>query len=260
MNTFHFIKISKEPLEARKPCAAMLPSGKCCALLNSSLISGLAPDLQNELVGIGSPCKWEKGEHLFMDGDRVEKFYYLFSGKVREYYFNSSGEEFLRRVVYPNNYISLHNVFNITGSYTYYGEALNPTTAFSWPVAAFMEILYRNPALGLQIAIVLSTIIEHSSRQNCLCRKARSSQKVAGYLLSKQRSCSNDIGCDPDTTECCRRVDLRPISLAAQDVCMARETFSRILISFQKNNIIRNNRGVITILAIDLLKEICGIE
>ena len=260
MNTFHYIKTKKNHIDACKPCAASLSSANCCALINSSLVRGLPKDLQDELLVTGSSGKWEKGEHLFMEGSRVERFYYLFTGKVREYYFNGSGEEFLRRVVYPDNYISLHNIFNTTGIYTYCSEVLSPATAFSWPVDPFLDILRRNPELGLKVATVLSTTIERSCRHNCLCRKARGMQRVAGYLLSKQKSCCSESSYCSDAVDCCCMIDLKPIGLAAQDVCMARETFSRILASFQKSNIISTNRGVVTVLDNELLKEICGIE
>ena len=259
MKTFHYVPINSKRVEARKPCICSLPSGNCCALLNSSLVRGLSISLQNKLLSIGSSGIWKKGDHLFMEGSRVERFYYLFSGKVREYYFNSSGEEFLRRVVYPDHYISLHNIFNTNRTYTYYSEVLTTINAFSWPVDAFLDILCSNPELGLHVATVLSMTIERSCRQNCLCRKARGTQKVAGYLLSKQKSCYSTSSYCPEA-ECCRKIDLRPVSLAAQEVCMARETFSRILISFQKKKIISTNRGMITILDSDTLKAICGIE
>lgn len=242
---------------ARNPCAASLPHGKCCALLNSALISGLSRTVQDKLLCIGTLQQWEKSDYLFSDGIRVERFYYLFSGKVREYYLNDSGEEILRSVILPDNYISLHIAFSKSRIYPYYGEALTESTTYSWPVGEFLDILNQVPELGLQTAAALSETVELTCRQNCLCKKPRSAQRVAGYLLSKQQDfCPEYSGYD--RANCCEMIDVRPLGVAAQELCLSRETFTRILSTFQKKNIIRNNKGVITILDTDSLKDIYG--
>jgi len=229
------------------------------ALLVSPLLASLDPAWQDELIGYGSVKKWKRGDFLFIDGAPVNAIYYLLVGKAREYYCNSSGDEFLRHLAQPGCYISLHNVLNRDAHHTNTCMALTSISAFSWPVSVFMQYLRHHPELGLAIAATLSQSLESFCRRNCLCRKAGARGRIAGYLLSKLCIKCNQPG------DCSRNldphhIDLRPLIHAAEDINLARETFSRTLITFQDEGILSCRRGMVVIHDIEALKNLSGIE
>jgi CRP-like cAMP-binding protein len=228
-------------------------------LLDSPLLANLDRAWQEELIGVGSINKWKRGDFLFMDGDPVDAIYYLLVGKVREYYCNSSGDEFLRRLAQPGCYISLHDVLNRKPHHTNTCMALTSITAFSWPATTFMHYLRRHPELGMAVAAMLSHSFELSCRRNCLCQKVGARSRIAGYLLSQfcvdcNQSCVRSGSKHP------RQIDLRPLAHAAADINLARETFSRTLVMLHDEGIISCRRGMVVIHNVDALKNISGIE
>ncbi len=227
-------------------------------LLRSPLLSGLPPEITHQLLALGKMNTLKRGELLFMDGDQIQGFYFILSGKIKEYYPTSDGTECLRRILFPGNYLSLHKIFERESRYTYFGEAVCSIRFFSWPRESFTALMATQPALSINVAEVLSDHLENSYRHNCLCRKTLAIAKVAGYLLKKSlHICQNELCyCDVQHAPC--KADLRPLNLAAMDICLARETFSRALSSLQEKGHIRVKNGVADILDIEELKRISG--
>jgi len=235
------------------------PSGHRQALLGSPLLAGLDAAKQEELISLGSIRKWKRGDFLFMDGDPVDSIYCLLAGKAREYYCNGSGDEFQRRLAHPGCYISLHNVLNREKRHTNSCMALTSVCAFSWRVTAFETYLRHHPEIGMAVAITLAGSFESSCRRNCLCQKAGARSRIAGYLLSKFCvGCNQPCGCSGDTHS--HHIDLRPLAHAAEDINLARETFSRTLVMFHDEGIISCRRGMVVIHDMEALKNISGVE
>ncbi len=228
-------------------------------LLKSPLLSGLPAEVTHQMLASGKMNTLKRGELLFMDGDEVQGFSFILAGKLKEYFPTSDGTEVLRRILFPGNYISLHKIFKRESRYTYFGEAVCSMRFFSWPRESFTALMTTQPALSINVAEVLSEYVESSYRHNCLCRKTLAIAKVAGYLLKKSLpTCQDDLCyCDVQHTPC--KADLRPLNLAAMDVCLARETFSRALSSLQEKGHIRVKNGVADILDVEELKRISGV-
>lgn len=228
-------------------------------LLNSPLFYDIAPDLQQRLLTMGTLYQWQRDDYLFMDGDLVESVYYLISGKMKEYYFDDCGDEFLRHIFVPGCYISLHVVVGRQQIYSYSCAAVQKSLCFVLPSKSFYNLLKQQSTLVLKVAALLSRDYENSCRKKCLCKKARAVSKVAGYLLSQLQLMDCHSGfCQIKSGK--DQVDLRPMGLAARDVCLVRETFSRALLTLQKQNIVRSRRGVVDILDQNALKHICGMD
>lgn len=239
--------------------AHAFPSGHRQALLGSPLLANLDAARQEELITLGSIREWKRGDFLFMAGDPVNAIYYLLTGKAREYYCNGSGDEFQRCLAHPGCYLSLHNVLNREDRHTNSCMALTPVAAFAWPSSVFAAYLQRHPEIGLEVAITLSRSFESSCRRNCLCQKVGAKSRIAGYLLSKLcLQCEQPCGCSREPHA--HHIDLRPLTHAAEDINLARETFSRTLVSFQDEGIISCRRGMVVIHDVDALKNLSGIE
>lgn len=215
------------------------------SLLSVQLFRGLEPEVEEMLLCRGNIVMLKKREHLFLAGNRVDYLYFLISGKLKEYYCDSGGSEFLRRIVLPQDIISVYCLCHPVKLHSSSCCALCRSTVFSLPLAEFEPLVQKNIRLCLNLAAVASRQSELTCRNNCLCRKRQAKARVAGYLLSKVQS--DLAGADSPLASHTAVVDLRPLSLSADEICLARETFSRILVEFERDDLVTNNRGFITI-------------
>jgi len=227
-------------------------------LASSPLLRNIDEQGRQELLSLGRLRRWPRGARIFGVGEPIAVVCYILEGRVREYYCDAAGDEYLRRLADPGCYVALHNVFSHEPLHTNTCEALTPVLAMSWPAAALVEHLRHNPPLSLGLAAALASAFEQSCRRNCLCRKPGSRSRVAGYLLSRLCvRCDRPCG-SADNHQ--HEVDLRPVGHAADEIHLARETFTRTLLSLQDEGIISCRRGLITIHDIGMLKNLSGIE
>lgn len=228
-------------------------------LIHSPLMKDLPFDLQQELLSSGRIKQFKKGEHLFLDGDRIDTVYYVLSGKIKEYFCNSNGDDCLRRILVPGNYISLHQLFVDCKEYSYTSETLTPVKCFTWKKEDFSSLTDKEPALTRRLAQLISEYMENGCRLNCICRKTHATSRVAAYLLSKHKSHCRNSKCKFHKASFTTQVDIRPIGLSARDICLARETFSRALSSLQEQDIVNVHSGMVELIDLEGLKAISGV-
>ncbi len=227
-------------------------------LRQSSLLTNLTTSQQDHLLMNGTLIKKRKGEYLFMEGDNASSIYFIISGKVKEYYLLASGNESLRQVISSGHYVSMHHVFDDNNFYPYSCEALNDVLCYSWRIKEFRMMMNNEPLFSREVAKVLSFHVERFCRHTSLCSKVHASSRVATFLLSRYNSiCNNNWvkanrGCNNVL------IDLRPLTLTASEIFLARETFSRMLSSMQKQGLIKSHKGIVELLDIEALKCISG--
>lgn len=228
-------------------------------MLRTPLLQGLTPDIQNQLQTMANIRTLRRGEYLFLEGEAINSFHYVFSGRVKEYYPAGDGEQCLRRIALPGTYLSLHQLLSDCHTYSYSAMAIASGRCWSWPVDLFMELMQQEPSLPMQVGRLLSENVELSCRHACLCRKTRALSKVAGYLLSKNRQMAQQLsimgGRQPTI-----RIDLRPLELAAAEICLVRETFSRALACLDERKLIHVDYGVVELLNEEGLKRISSVH
>ncbi len=224
-------------------------------LSNSPMFRNMPKEVVLALFQNGYTRKLKRGQYLFFDGEEVRRLYYVQTGRIREFYSPSQGREYLRRILMPGDYISLHQMLNEEHAYTYSCSALIETKLFAWNINEFRELLGKFPALALRVAQITSSCMEISCRQHCLCRKPKAIARVAGYILSKQDQIRRNLDFDGQTCIAVR-TDLRPMESTAGELCLVRETFSRALSTLQKQGLIKLQRGIVEIVDRDGLREI----
>nr|WP_321465092.1 Crp/Fnr family transcriptional regulator [uncultured Desulfobulbus sp.] len=227
-------------------------------LLRSPLLRDLAPELRQSLSQMAILRTLRKGEYLFFDGEPIHHFHYLGSGRIKEYYPACDGEQCLRHIALPGHYLSLHQLLSGKPHYSYSAVAISASRCWSWPIDFFLDLMHREPTVSVQVVRLLSENVEHSCRHNCLCRKSRALAKVAGYLLSKSRMMTRQARLMGSMAPSVR-IDLRPLELAAAEICLARETFSRALSCLDDRGLIQVVYGVVEILDEEGLKEISAV-
>ena len=68
---------------------------------------------QELLINEGENIKKEKGEHVFMQGEKNQSFYYVKSGLLKAYYSSEEGKESIKSFIFPENIIgSLATTFS----------------------------------------------------------------------------------------------------------------------------------------------------
>lgn len=228
-------------------------------LLRTPLFMNLHPETQVELQRMAYLRPLRRNEYLFLDGEDIHSFHYLLSGRIKEYYPSGDDDQCLRHIALPGHYLSLHQLLSGKPHYTYSAMAIAASRCWSWPIDLFLELMHREPPLSVQVARLLSENVECSCRHNCLCRKSRALAKVAGYLLSKNRQISNQAMLMGNNGPIIR-IDLRPLELAAAEICLARETFSRALSCLDDRGLIRVVHGVVEVVDEEGLKRISAVR
>ncbi len=232
-------------------------SGYCAQLKFSSLMQGLPDDLQQKLAAKGEAAEFRKNDALFLDGTAADHVFCVLDGKVKEYYTNNAGEECLRRIITRGHMVSLHHVFSGDTIYTYSCQALGLASCYFWKTETIRTMMQQEPELTMKVAQLLSGYMEESCRLHCICRKPQACARVAAYLLSKNND-KKEHGSGKRSRN--MAIDISPLSLAARDICLARETFSRSLSRIQEMGYIRQNNGIIHLLNTDGLMELSGIQ
>jgi len=244
--------------EPPSQCETSTPQDRAW-LLRTPLLQNMAPEIQQQLQLMGSTRTLRKGEYLFLEGEAISSFHYLLTGRIKEYYSAGDGDQCLRRIALAGHYLSLHQLLSGRINYTYSAMAIASVRSWSWPTDLFLDLMHREPSLALQVARLLSENVELSCRHACLCRKTRALSKVAGYLLSKNRQMVQQRrlmgGRGPKI-----RIDLRPVELAAAEICLARETFSRALSCLDERNLIRVEYGVVELVDEEGLRQISAVH
>lgn len=240
--------------------ASPLTKGKT-SLLHSVLLRYLGEELAAHIVQSGRCYKKSRDTFLFMEGDIHQHVFFILQGKIKEVYTTSGGDEILRAISEPGYFVALYPTLCLDRTCLSSGISLGEIEYIAWDCEAFATIIREHSELSLRIAILLGDYMESICRKVCLHRKPNSLCRVAGYILSKSME---QPGCPlmhfGDGANIRYQVNIAPIGLAATEVCLARETFSRAISKLQSHGAICNHSGQIQILDIEVLKDISGMS
>lgn len=228
-------------------------------LLYSPLLMQLSPELQQQLQAMAILRPLRRGEYLFFEGEPIRQFHYLLSGRIKEYYPSCEGDQCLRHIALPGHYLSLHQLLSEQSNYSYSAVAIAAGRCWSWPIDFFLDLMHREPTVSVQVVRLLSENVEHSCRHTCLCRKSRALAKVAGYLLSKNRQLTRQARLMGSKTPSIQ-IDLRPLELAAAEICLARETFSRALSCLNDRGLVEVVHGVVELVDKEGLMQVSKVN
>lgn len=119
-----------------------------------------------------------------------------------------------------------------------YAQCLGVCEYVSWTHRLFRRLMTIDEQLQTNLLSHLAAQIEEERDRRCLTQCVNVHARVAVYLLSR---------CDAATRngQGMYEVDLRPLSLTAQEIGIARETLSRTLTAFGQEQILCSRRGVV---------------
>lgn len=223
-------------------CNCFSRDGKSCIEI-VPIFSNLTYAEMMEVARITRERVYEKGQMIYMAGDKGEKLYVIHSGKVKITRITDSGKEQVIRVLGPGEFmgeLSLFSSLPLTDN----GEALTKTRVCVIDGQKLKDLMKRFPAIALKVIEELSKRLEKSESLI---------ENISLYGVEK-RIAQALINMAEGKNEIVLKMSKRDL---ASYLGMSQETLSRKLTAFQDMGIIKliGHRRII-ILDIDALMEI----
>jgi len=219
-------------------------------LRESPLLKDLEEDLIVQIANSGRQVVM-KGRYGRIDkSDLSRRLYFVASGEMRMLRMAPDGQEHLLQRFKAGEFFCLsalssgHGCNNIMVS-------SGRVELVCWGHDTFRAFIQDNPGFHHNVLSQMAWQIEQEREMRALSRCCKADVRVAAYLLHKIKH-----GCC--LRECLRMLDVRPLSLTAQELGIARETLSRSLQRLVKKNVISYDHGqvrVADILALEAVIE-----
>ena len=202
----------------------------------SSLLQRVKPETLQAVLETAKQRSLSRRGAILSTDELSERLYVLLDGQMKMLRPSVGGDESLQQRLGPGDVFCL--VSMVSGVHCgSYGESLGPCTLICWPHRVFIRLMETDRQLHVNVLNYLAHQVEMERHKRCLSQCSNVQARVAGYLLYLYES----DHCGDKT------VDLRPISLSAQELGMARETMSRTFTSFERLGLVHCCRGLITI-------------
>lgn len=155
----------------------------------------------------------------------------------------SGGEESLQQRLMPGDIFCPAAMVSGQGCGSY-AVSLESCQLLSWSHRWFNRLMEQDGQLRKNLMLLLARHVEEERHKRCLLQCVNVRAKVASFLLARINQNDNDLSAVPETID---EIDLRPISLTAQELGMARETMSRAFSTFEQDGILYCRRGLIRV-------------
>ena len=216
-------------------------------ILSSLLFQGLDAASSSRLLSLNRIVELKRQSLLFVAETPVDSLFFILNGKVKEYYVGMNGEEIVIQVCHPGGYLGFLSLFSNSQQYTSCAKAVTPLTVAVLNSKALLSQLNEDQEVNRNALRLLSHQLECAMRQRSFCQKMSAECRVATYLLNQAdtpllNACQACNRCNSCT------INLTPINLSAQEVGLARETFTRVLSRFRQDGLIELNKGHLKLL------------
>lgn len=223
-------------------CNCFKREGKNCIEI-VPIFSNLTYEEMMEVARITTEKTYEKGEMIYMAGDKGEKLYVIHTGKVKVTRFTESGKEQVIRVLGPGEFmgeLSLFSPLPLTDN----GETLSKTRVCMIDGEKLKELMKKYPTIAFKVMEELSSRLD----------KAEDLIENISLHGVEKRLASTLIRMANEKGEISLNMSKRDL---ASYIGMSQETLSRKLTAFQDMGIIKliGHRRII-LLDMDALEEI----
>lgn len=214
--------------------------------LDATLLANLPPftgierqDLE-DLLSHARSARYEKGHHIFEQGESANAFFLLLDGHVRVVKVTPHGEQIIAR------YISSGELFGIAqaiGQDTYPANAVAAVdcVVLAWPGKIWQQTVKRYPTFATNTYAMIGTRLQDAQNRIVEMATERVEQRVASALLKL----ANQTG---------RKTDdgiLIDFPISRQDISemtgTTLHTVSRILSSWEQQGLVKSGRQKITV-------------
>jgi CRP/FNR family transcriptional regulator, dissimilatory nitrate respiration regulator len=216
-------------------------------LKSHPLMSGLSEDKLEKIRKTLKLVKLEAGECLFAQGDHADRFYQLRSGQIKLYRVSMEGNERVIEVIMPGQTFAEAILFMEERNYPVNSQALSNAELIAFDSDTFIKLLDASPETCFHLLADMSkrlhmrlNEIENLTLQNATFR-------LIHYLLQQ-------ISDDVEGNEAEFSLEVSK-NIIASRLSIQPETFSRILKSLTKRELISVSGKTIHLLDIDGLRN-----
>jgi CRP-like cAMP-binding protein len=215
------------------------------------LFAGLKSKYLQKIKAIAMSRQFKKREIIFSDGEDAKGFYVVLSGKVKLYKISSEGKEQILHVVSAPDAFAEAALF-LEGTYPAFAEALKDSQLLFFPKRNFIQLIERNPQLGVNMIVTLSQYLKRFASLIEELSLKEVSSRIAKYLIDLSLKSSKE-GRNSMELE----LDLSKTQLASKLGTIS-ETLSRTLAKMKAKGIIEVKKNRIFILNRERLDEMAS--
>ena len=231
----------------------------CETLAMTPLFNGLNHDLFHEYCSKTSIRLVWKGEILVNEGDPCTGVGMIIDGQLAMQKYTSSGDFATLELLGAGEIFGEYLIFGNKKSYPVTIEAVTNSKIVFISRDLLMTLLYQSPEIMQNFLTILSDRIQSQNRRISLLSQKSLRQKIANYLLELLRDQLEKEGETPKTvrrTVSTQAVEL-PVSkeVVSRLLAMPRPSFSRELISMERDGLVRVSGRVIWLTDLDRLER-----
>jgi CRP/FNR family transcriptional regulator len=210
------------------------------SLRNCQLFIGLPPLDLGKIAEVSVITSLEKGEYLFHEGDAATGFYIIQRGAMNIHRVNAAGKEQVIHIFRAGESFAEAALATPAG-YPADARALEPTQVLLVQKAGILELLKRQPELGLRMLGSMSGHLRVLIGQIEDLTLKDVETRLANWLVKR---CPNPQGDRPVKIE----LTLTKRALAAE-LGTVSETFSRTLAKFREQKLLTVKGRTVTVLS-----------
>ncbi len=151
-------------------------------IAGSLLFKGIPEDQLEDVKKISVEKNYRKGQAIFSEGDDGDGFYILAVGKVKVFKVSMEGKEQIFHIFGPGEPFGEVPVF--TGQrFPASASAIAKSSVLFFPRDAFVDLIYQNPSLSLNMLAVLSKRLRQFTVQVENLSLKEVPGRLAAYLL-----------------------------------------------------------------------------
>ncbi len=231
----------------------------CDTLSDTTLFTGLTHELFHNYCSKTTIRLVWKGEVLVNEGDPCTGIGLIIEGQLAMQKYSSSGDFATIELLGPGDIFGEYMIFGSRKNYTVTIEAVTNSKIIFITREMLMSILAQSPDVMNNFLTILSDRIQTQNRRISLLSQKSLRQKIANYLLELLRDQLEKEGENPKSirkTVSTQAVEL-PVSkeVVSRLLAMPRPSFSRELISMERDGLIRVSGRVIWLLDLDGLEK-----
>lgn len=161
------------------PDAKALPCTQC-AVRHLNLCKPLDDDRLAELVSLGGPRFWAKGETMFRAGDPMGSFFKIRSGIAAVFRALDDGRRQVVALRAPGDCLGY---LEHDGNYSFEGQALTDVEACAFDRRRFDDLAAKNPDLAAATAGELCRALKLTGQAMVVLGQLKSTERVAHFLV-----------------------------------------------------------------------------
>ncbi len=204
-------------------CDHCCGSGECC-VDKVPIFASLSWDEKEEIAEIATPRTYEKGEMIYMAGDKGGTLFVLHTGRVKLFRLSANGKEQVLRLVEPGEFIGELSLFSSL-PLTDNAQALEHSTMCVLQGDRLKEHMAKYPSIAFKVMDELSRRLERAENRIETLSLSSVIKRVSEAILELSKG---------------RDEFLLPMTKGdlASQLGMSQETLSRKLAALQEEGLI----------------------